>query len=106
MTPEEKARQEIDGQLTAAGWVVQDYRELNLTAARGIAVREVLLRSGLCDYLLVADRRPLGVVDAKKTGTTLLTVAERSAPLRTLPARLSYCPFHRFAPLSLREPSK
>ena len=31
MTPEEQARQEIDRLLTAAGWVVQNYRELNLS---------------------------------------------------------------------------
>jgi hypothetical protein len=29
--------------LAAAGWVVQDYSRANLSAARGVAVREVVL---------------------------------------------------------------
>lgn len=39
MKPEEKARQRIDQLLEAAGWKVQDRRELNLGAALGVAVR-------------------------------------------------------------------
>lgn len=39
MTPEEKARQEIDEQLTVAGWTIQDLDELNLGASLGVAVR-------------------------------------------------------------------
>ena len=39
-TPEQKARREIDADLTAAGWIVQDRDGLDLTAGRGIAVRE------------------------------------------------------------------
>ena len=31
MTPEEQARQQIDEQLTAAGWAVQNYKALNLS---------------------------------------------------------------------------
>lgn len=45
MTPEEKARQNIDRLLKAAGWKVQDYKELNLGAGLGVAVREVPLKS-------------------------------------------------------------
>jgi type I restriction enzyme R subunit len=33
MTPEEKARQNIDAQLVACGWVVQDKNAVNLSAA-------------------------------------------------------------------------
>jgi hypothetical protein len=36
-SPEELARLEIDRLLTAAGWVVQDYRQVDLTASRDIA---------------------------------------------------------------------
>ena len=32
MTPEEKARQQIDAQLTTAGWIVQDYKAFNPSA--------------------------------------------------------------------------
>src|SRR2546428_3900034 len=78
MTPEEQARQRIDEMLTASGWVIQDYRALNLAAGRGIAVREVPLKTGPCDYLLLIDRKPVGIVEAKKKGTTLSTVADQS----------------------------
>jgi type I restriction enzyme R subunit len=49
LTPEEKARLEIDGQLEAAGWIVQDYRKLNLGASLGVAVREFPLKTGEAD---------------------------------------------------------
>jgi len=78
MTPEEQARQRIDEMLTASGWVIQDYRALNLAASRGIVVREVPLKTGPCDYLLLIDRKPVGIVEAKKKGTTLSTVADQS----------------------------
>ena len=39
---EQRARALIDSQLAAAGWSVQDRRELNLFAALGVAVREVV----------------------------------------------------------------
>jgi type I restriction enzyme R subunit len=78
MTPEQQARQQIDAQLVAAGWVVQDYKAFNPSAGRGIALREVSLKSGRCDFLLLVDRKALGVVEAKKEGTTLSMVAEQS----------------------------
>lgn len=40
MTPEAKARLQIDDKLAAAGWAVQDMKQLNLGAAQGVAVRE------------------------------------------------------------------
>lgn len=64
--------------LIAAGWVIQDYKALNLSAGQGIALREVPLNGGRCDYLLLVDRIPVGVVEAKKQGTTLSTVADQS----------------------------
>jgi type I restriction enzyme, R subunit len=50
MTPEEKARQEIDRQLKACGWIVQDYREMNISAGLGVAVREFPLSTCETDY--------------------------------------------------------
>ncbi len=77
--PEKLARQQIDAQLVASGWVVQDYRQFNPAAGRGIALREAPLKSGTCDYLLLVDRKAVGVVEAKKEGTLLSGVAEQSA---------------------------
>ena len=83
MTPEEKARQQIDAMLVASGWVVQNYKAVDFSAGRGIALREVPLKTGPCDYLLLVDRKALGVVEAKKEGTTLSAVAEQSTRYAT-----------------------
>ena len=40
MTPEQLAREEIDEQLEACGWVVQDFASMNIHAGLGVAVRE------------------------------------------------------------------
>lgn len=77
-TPEQKARRQIDDMLTACGWVVQDYKQFNPSAGRGIALREAPLKSGTCDYLLLVDRNAVGVIEAKKEGTLLSGVAEQS----------------------------
>src|SRR5271168_2358744 len=77
-SPEQLARQAIDKKLDASGWKVQDYKAFNPSVGRGVALREVPLKSGRCDYLLLVDRQAVGVVEAKKEGTTLSTVAEQS----------------------------
>ena len=73
ITPEDRARQNIDRLLADAGWVVQDKKDANLSAGRGVAVREFPLKSGHgeADYLLFLDGAPIGVVEAKKEGETL-----------------------------------
>lgn len=40
MKPEQRARKKIDAQLEAAGWKVQNFKELNPSARLGIAIRE------------------------------------------------------------------
>jgi len=69
--PEQKARRDIDRQLQAAGWTVQSREAANLGAARGVAVEEFPLTTGLVDYMLFVDQRPIGVVEAKAIGTPL-----------------------------------
>ncbi|MFM7515373.1 MAG: hypothetical protein ACKO3V_00360 [Pirellula sp.] len=68
MTPEQKSRQRIDRQLEQAGWIVQDYRQMNITAGQGVAVREFPLTTGFADYMLYADARAIGSVEAKPEG--------------------------------------
>jgi type I restriction enzyme R subunit len=77
-SPEELARQQIDALLKQCGWTIQDYKQLDLSAARGIAIREVRLKKGRCDYLLLFDRKPVGIIEAKKAGVTLSSVADQS----------------------------
>jgi type I site-specific restriction endonuclease len=81
LTPEARARVRIDEMLTAAGWAVQDARAVNLSAARGVAVREFVLKRphGRVDYLLFVDREAVGVLEAKKQGETLTGVAWQTA---------------------------
>ena len=74
LTPEQKARENIDKQLQQAGWIVQDFKALNLSAGLGVAVREYPTESGSADYILFVDRKPVGVIEAKKEGHTLSQV--------------------------------
>ncbi len=83
MKPEEEARQQIDALLVLAGWVVQDYRRLNLRAGLGVAVREFPLSMGEADYLLFVNGAAVGTIEAKKVGVTLTGVEEQSAKYRT-----------------------
>ena len=75
-TPEGKARQSIDANLQAAGWLVQGRQDIDLSAGRGLAVAEFPLKQGfgIADYMLYVDRMAVGVVEAKAAGA--LTGAE------------------------------
>ena len=81
LTAEQRARVLIDRQLTDAGWSVQNRSELNLFAAQGVAVREVIMAAGhgRADYLLYVDQRAVGAIEAKPEGTTLSGVEWQSA---------------------------
>lgn len=70
----------IDAQLAAAGWAVQNRDQINLSAAHGVAVREMQSQGGPADYVLFVDGKALGVLEAKKAGTTLSGVAEQTKP--------------------------
>src|SRR5260370_15146747 len=76
MPPEDGARQNIDKFLADACWIVQDRKQVNLAAGRGIAVREFPLKSGHgeADELFFGDGAALGVLEAKKEGDTLTGV--------------------------------
>ena len=78
MTPEHKARKDIDRLLSLAGWKVQDRDEINLDASLGVAVTEYPTDIGPVDYALFVDRKAVGVIEAKPAGTTLSGVAVQS----------------------------
>ena len=63
-TPEQAARDTIDARLEQAGWKVQS--KIDFGAGLGIAVREYQTHTGPADYVLFIDRKPVGVVEAKK----------------------------------------
>lgn len=81
MTPENRARRNIDKMLEASGWQIQNYAERNTDAALGVAVREYQLRANQrADYLLFIGGVAIGVIEAKPEGTTIsgaLQQAER-----------------------------
>jgi type I restriction enzyme, R subunit len=84
-TPEQIARDQIDARLRAAGWGVQGTSEISHTAGPGIAVREYQTSIGPADYALFADKRALGVVEAKPDtwGERLTTVETQSSSYAT-----------------------
>jgi len=80
LTPEARARVFIDAQLVQAGWSVQDRKDTDLISHEGVAIREQFLTSeaGRADYLLYVNRRIVGVIEAKSSGTTLSEVQWQS----------------------------
>ena len=64
--PEQIARDKIDAMLADAGWVVQDHQTPDLNAGLGIALREYPTDEGPTDYLLIVDKKPCGLIEAKK----------------------------------------
>ncbi len=77
---EAKARINIDRQLETAGWIVQSIDHANVNAGRGVALREFVLEKGhgWVDYLLFVAGQPVGVIEAKPEGTTLVEVEHQS----------------------------
>ncbi len=63
---EQIARDKIDKQLVACGWAVQKKTEINLSAGAGVAVREYITDAGPADYILFVDKKPVGLIEAKR----------------------------------------
>ena len=78
--PEQIARDKIDQMLVDAGWLVQSKDEVNLSAGKGVALRETNTESGSADYILFVNSRAVGVIEAKAEdlGFKLLQVEEQS----------------------------
>src|SRR5579859_409983 len=79
MTPEQRAREQIDTLLADCGWIVQDYRSMNLSAGPGIAIREFPLSTGAADYALYVQEKASSVIEAKPEGHPLKGVEIQSA---------------------------
>ncbi|MDD4156486.1 MAG: type I restriction-modification enzyme R subunit C-terminal domain-containing protein [Candidatus Cloacimonetes bacterium] len=79
MRPEGKARLEIDKQLIECGYIIQDMSDLNISAAKGVIVREYLTDTGPVDYLIFINKKPVGVIEAKEInkGEKLVVEAEK-----------------------------
>jgi type I restriction enzyme R subunit len=79
-SPEDQARENIDRMLAQAGWAVFNQSDANISAAKGVAIRNFTLKSGhgFADYLLYVNGRAAGVIEAKKEGVTLTGVETQS----------------------------
>jgi len=75
-SPEQRAREQIDAALVAAGWIVQDRASMHLAAGPGVAVREFKMAPGhgFADYLLFLQGKAVGVLEAKPAGYALTNV--------------------------------
>src|SRR5215467_3199968 len=79
-SPEVFAREKIDPLLEDCGWLLQNRSTINLSASRGVALREALLKGrDEVDYLLFVDGKAIGTVEAKPEGHTLIGVEEQSS---------------------------
>ncbi len=89
--PEQKARDQIDLQLLACGWLIQDKSKINLNAAPGVAIREYQTDIGPADYVLFVDKKPVGIIEAKREeeGHRLSVHEDQSSDYAK--AKLKYC---------------
>src|SRR5690554_3350488 len=78
--PEQIARDKIDQMLGKAGWSVQSKNKVDLSASKGVAVREYQTDVGPADYVLFVERKPVGIIEAKREdeGHRLTVVEEQS----------------------------
>jgi type I restriction enzyme R subunit len=76
--PDQIARDHIDKQLIQCGWVIQSKKQINLAASLGVAVREYQTDVGPADYVLFVDKKPVGLIEAKREeeGLHLVTDVE------------------------------
>ena len=79
--PEQIARDKIDKMLMNAEWVVQSKNKVDLSANKGVAVREYQTDVGPADYVLFVDRNPVGIIEAKREdeGYRLTVVEDQSS---------------------------
>jgi type I restriction enzyme R subunit len=100
LPPEERARVMIDRLLAASGWAVQDAARANLSASRGVVIREFILEPphGRVDYLCYVDGKAAGTIEAKPEGYPLISVEPQTAQYvgglpKDLPAWSDSLPF-------------
>jgi type I restriction enzyme R subunit len=88
--PEQLARDAIDAMLIASGWVIQSKDKLNLQAGLGVAVREYQTDIGPADYVLFVEKKPVGIIEAKRVeeGSRLTMHEEQTEGYAT--AKLKY----------------
>ncbi len=79
--PEQIARDAIDKLLIQAGWAIQNKNKIDFNKGIGQAVREYQTDVGPADYVLFINRKPVGIIEAKKEdfAHNITTVEEQTA---------------------------
>ena len=89
--PEQQARDHIDALLTQTGWLIQNKSSINLAETKGIAVREYQTNVGPADYILLINKKPVGLTEAKheEEGVRLTCQEDQSGDkAKATPSRL------------------
>ena len=78
--PEQIARDRIDAQLRASGWAIQNKNAIDFNECQGQAIREYTTDTGPADYVLFVNKKPVGVIEAKKetVGQNITTVEDQT----------------------------
>lgn len=69
--PEQKARDNIDRQLIACGWIIQDKKKINLSAGIGVAIKESHTDVGPADYILFAEKNMVQKFQVLQTASAI-----------------------------------
>lgn len=89
--PEQIARDIIDKQLIACGWVIQDKDKINLNAGIGVVVRYYLTQDGKeTDYVMFVDKKPVGVIEAKREEEAVRLTVHESQSEEYATSKLKY----------------
>jgi type I restriction enzyme R subunit len=88
--PEQLARDRIDDQLTACGWTIQNKNSINLAAGIGIAIREYQTDAGPADYILFVNKKPVGLIEAKREEEAVRLTMHEEQSTEYASAKLKY----------------
>jgi type I restriction enzyme R subunit len=88
--PEQIARDTIDKQLLLSGWIIQHKKQVNLAAAVGIAIQEYQTETGPADYILFVDKKPVGIIEAKREDEGYKLIAAEDQSLDYAQSKIKY----------------
>jgi type I restriction enzyme R subunit len=88
--PEQLARDNIDKQLLLCGWVIQGKKQINLSANTGVAIREYQTETGPADYILFVDKKPVGIIEAKREDEGFKLIAAEDQSLEYATSKIKY----------------
>lgn len=65
-SPNNSPATRLDAALIESGWAIQDKKKINLSSTLGIDVGEFQADPGSADYILFVEKKPVGVIEAKR----------------------------------------